>query len=207
MADVQTGDGGGGGGRHQKKRAKKSSTHIDMTPMVDLAFLLLTFFILTTTMYKPSTLQMTYPVPKEDQEEEDKKVENAITMFLTKKDAIFYYRGGFEPGITQLERTDFDQLSKVLVVNNKKAIEKVQALDKDYAQGKVKEAQYDSLWHNIVKQDDALFCIIKTDQDARYRNVIDIVDEMGIHAIDKFSVQDSIKPDERALLDIAKQQL
>jgi hypothetical protein len=60
MADVPEG-GGGGGGRHQKKRAKKGSTHIDMTPMVDLAFLLLTFFILTTTMYKPSTLQMTFP--------------------------------------------------------------------------------------------------------------------------------------------------
>ena len=54
MADVPGGE-GGGGGRHQKKRAKKGNTRIDMTPMVDLAFLLLTFFILTTTMYKPST--------------------------------------------------------------------------------------------------------------------------------------------------------
>jgi biopolymer transport protein ExbD len=207
MADIQTGDGGGGGGRHQKKRAKKSSTHIDMTPMVDLAFLLLTFFILTTTMYKPSTLQMTYPVPDDPNKPEPKKVENAITMFLTKKDAIFYYRGGLEPGVTQLERTNFDQLTKVLTVNNKQAIEEMQALGKQYVSGKVTEAAYDSLQNSIKKQDYALFCIIKTDTDARYRNVIDMVDEMGIHAIGKFSVQDSIKPDERALLDIAKQQL
>lgn len=207
MADVQTGDSGGGGGRHQKKRAKKSGTHIDMTPMVDLAFLLLTFFILTTSMQQPNVLQMTYPVPNDEQNPELKKVENAITMFLTKKDAIFYYRGGFEPGVTQLEQTDFKQLTKVLTVNNKAAIEKLQALNKEFTLGKVNEAAYDTLANNIKKQDDALFCIIKADKDARYRNVIDIVDEMAIHAIGKFAVQDSIKPEERAVLDIAKQTL
>jgi len=52
MAEMNTGD-GGGGGKHSKKRAKKSSTRVDMTPMVDLAFLLLTFFMLATTFSKP----------------------------------------------------------------------------------------------------------------------------------------------------------
>ncbi|QQR84938.1 MAG: biopolymer transporter ExbD [Flavobacteriales bacterium] len=207
MADVQTGDSGGGGGRHQKKRAKKSGTHIDMTPMVDLAFLLLTFFILTTSMQQPNVLQMTYPVPNDVTKPELKKVENAITMFLTKKDAIFYYRGGFEPGVTQLEQTDFKQLTKVLTVNNKVAIEEMQKLNKEFTLGKVNEVAYDTLANNIKKKDDALFCIIKADTDARYRNVIDIVDEMAIHAIGKFAVQDSIKPEERAVLDIAKQTL
>lgn len=207
MADVQTGDGGGGGGRHQKKRAKKSGTHIDMTPMVDLAFLLLTFFILTTSMQQPNVLQMTYPVPNDETNPELKKVENAITMFLTKKDAIFYYRGGFEPGVTQLERTDFKQLTKVLTINNKVAIEEMQKLNKEFGLGKVNEAAYDTLSNNIKKKDEALFCIIKADTDARYRNVIDMVDEMAIHAIGKFAVQDSIKPEERAALDIAKQTL
>jgi hypothetical protein len=47
----------------RRKRAKKGSARIDMTPMVDVAFLLLTFFVLTTTMYKPSTLKIAFPVP------------------------------------------------------------------------------------------------------------------------------------------------
>jgi biopolymer transport protein ExbD len=50
MAELNTDDGGGGGKHGGKVKAKKSSTKIDMTPMVDLAFLLLTFFMLTTTM-------------------------------------------------------------------------------------------------------------------------------------------------------------
>ena len=63
-----------------------------MTPMVDLAFLLLTFFILTTTMYKPSTLQIVFPVPPEkDQPPPDPtKLDNAITLILTKKDMYTY---------------------------------------------------------------------------------------------------------------------
>ena len=61
MAEVNTGDGGGGHGKHEKKRAKKASTRIDMTPMVDLAFLLLTFFVLTSTFSKPKTMEINFP--------------------------------------------------------------------------------------------------------------------------------------------------
>ena len=205
MADVQTG-GDSGGGRHQKKRAKKGSTHIDMTPMVDLAFLLLTFFILTTTMYKPSTLQLTFPVPNPDPTVKPPKVENAITLLLTKKDAIFYYRGGLEP-TTQLERTDFKQLTTVLTVNNKTAIEKIQGYQKDLIAKKITEAAFDSLKNVVQREKTSLFAIIKPDKDAKFRNMIDMVDEMDIHGIGKYAVQDSLKPEEQVLLDIAKQTL
>jgi biopolymer transport protein ExbD len=61
MAEVSQGGGGGGHKKGGKVRAKKASTKIDMTPMVDLAFLLLTFFMLTTTFNKPQTMEITMP--------------------------------------------------------------------------------------------------------------------------------------------------
>ena len=203
MADV--GGQGEGGGRHQKKRAKKSSTHIDMTPMVDLAFLLLTFFILTTTMYKPSTLQLTFPVPQEDQKEKVlDKVNNALTVFLTKDDQILYYRDAFKPGETQLSRTDFSQITKLLVEENKSTFEQVQELKRRYNADEIDKTAYDTLRNNVEKRPEALFVIIKPDVDAKYRNMIDMVDEMDISGIGKFAVQDTIKPDERIMLDAEK---
>lgn len=205
MAEVQQGDGGGGGGRHQKKRAKKGSTHIDMTPMVDLAFLLLTFFILTTTMYKPSTLQLTFPVPQEDQQQKAlDKVNNALTVFLTKDDQILYYRDALKPGETQLSRTDFSQITKLLIEENRSTFEQVQELKRRYNADEIDKLAYDSLRTNVEKKPEALFVIIKPDVDAKYRNMIDMVDEMDISGIGKFAVQDTIKPEERLMIDAEK---
>lgn len=204
MAEVPGGE-GGGGGRHQKKRAKKGNTRIDMTPMVDLAFLLLTFFILTTTMYKPSTLQLTFPVPPEDdQPKELDKVNNALTLFLTSKDQILYYRDAYKPGETQLSRTNFKDVEKMLIELNKPTIERINTYAKQLNEQKINEAAFDSLKNLAQKQKDALFVIIKPEKDAKFRNMIDIVDEMDISGIGKYAVQDTIKPEEQLLIDAEK---
>ena len=204
MADVPGGE-GGGGGRHQKKRAKKGNTRIDMTPMVDLAFLLLTFFILTTTMYKPSTLQLTFPVPPEDdQPKELDKVNNALTLFLTSKDQILYYRDAYKAGETQLSRTNFKDVEKMLIELNKPTIERINTYAKQLNEQKINEAAFDSLKNLAQKQKDALFVIIKPEKDAKFRNMIDIVDEMDISGIGKYAVQDTIKPEEQLLVDAEK---
>ncbi len=204
MADVPQQD-SGGGGRHKKKRAKKGSTHIDMTPMVDLAFLLLTFFILTTTMYKPSTLQLTFPVPQDEvQKPELQKVNNALTVFLTKNDQILYYKDAFEPGVTQLQRTDFSKITNLLIENNRSTFEQVQELRRRYNANEIDQLAFDTLKNNVEKRPEALFVIIKPDEHAKYRNMIDIVDEMDVSGIGKFAVQDTIKPAERQLLEAEK---
>jgi len=176
-----------------------------MTPMVDLAFLLLTFFILTTTMYKPSTLQLTFPVPPEDNKPKDlDKVNNALTLFLTKKDQILYYKDAFKPGETQLSQTDFSKVEKMLIDMNKSTLEQINELGRQLNDKKITELAYDSLKNLVQKQKEALFVIIKPEKDAKYRNMIDIVDEMDISGIGKYAVQDTIKPEEQALIDVEK---
>jgi len=105
MAEV---GGGGGGGKHKKNKkshGKKHSTRIDMTPMVDLGFLLITFFIFTTTMAQPTAMNLFMPKDVEKQEDQNKvKESGAFTIMLSKNDNVFYYEG-LDP--TQLKSTTF----------------------------------------------------------------------------------------------------
>ena len=80
MAEIAEG-GGGGHGKGGKKRAKKQSTRVDMTPMVDLAFLLLTFFVLTSTFSKPKSMELSLPVPPDDPNIEQPEVKNGLTFY------------------------------------------------------------------------------------------------------------------------------
>jgi biopolymer transport protein ExbD len=95
---------GGGGGRHKKGgkvRAKKQSTKVDMTPMVDLAFLLLTFFILTSTFNKAKTMEVTMPDKVKDEKEQTKINENDIlNLVLAEDDKIYYWTGLTPPAET-----------------------------------------------------------------------------------------------------------
>jgi biopolymer transport protein ExbD len=147
MAEV---DSSGGGGK--KKGPKKVSTKIDMTPMVDLAFLLITFFMLTTTFSKPKTMELNMPDKNKKDENDKQKVEETrtTTILLGKKDKIFYYTGIQDP---KVEVTDYSAtgIRKVLMQ-------------------KIRERP---------KGKDPIF-IIKAMEDARYKNMVDILDEMTI---------------------------
>ena len=114
-------DGGGDQGGHKKgpgvKKAKKMSTKVDMTPMVDLGFLLITFFIFTTTMAQPTAMNLFLPKDVEKQEEQNKvKESGAFTILLGKQDQIYYYEG-MDP--TQLKATNFKGIRDE-IINKKK---------------------------------------------------------------------------------------
>lgn len=116
MAEVQSNDHDSGkGGKHKKVRAKKQSTHIDMTPMVDLAFLLLTFFMLTTTFGKPKTMEINMPV-KPENEDNQTLVNNAVTILLSGDNKIYWYYGELKKETT-LTPTSYapDGLRKLLL--------------------------------------------------------------------------------------------
>ena len=88
MSEIQ--QGGGGGDKGGKVRTKKASTRIDMTPMVDLGFLLITFFILATTLSKPSSMTLAVPDKQEkEQETEPIKASKVLTLFLGKDNTVW----------------------------------------------------------------------------------------------------------------------
>jgi biopolymer transport protein ExbD len=117
MAEISQG-GGGGKKKGGKVRAKKMSTKIDMTPMVDLAFLLLTFFILTTTFNKPKTMEVTMPDKVVDEKDQTKINENDILNLVLAEDNKIYWWIGLNPPV---ETTNYSQngVRKVLMEHNK----------------------------------------------------------------------------------------
>jgi biopolymer transport protein ExbD len=100
MAEVQQG-GGGGGKKDGKVRAKKQSTKIDMTPMVDLAFLLLTFFILTTTFNKPKTMEVNMPDKVDNPDQQTRINERDILNLVLAEDNKIYWWVGLEPPVNE----------------------------------------------------------------------------------------------------------
>ena len=191
MAEAPGGDQQDSGkGKHKKVRAKKSSTHIDMTPMVDLAFLLLTFFMLTTTFSKPKTMEINMPV--KDKPEVDTKVNNAVTILLGDKDRIFWYFGEFKPEETQLEETNWSAtgIRKILLEKNEKANERIQELAKKLEKGQIADSTFKKERVDIQGEKESLFVLIKTDDKAKYKNVIDALDECNITNVGKYALVD-----------------
>jgi biopolymer transport protein ExbD len=154
MAEMDTSSGGG----HKKgpgvKKPKKLSTRVDLTPMVDLGFLLITFFVFTTTMSKPTAMNMNEP---KDDPNNQLKVKNsgAMTILLGKGDQVYYYMGELVP----------ETISEQFKSSNFKDIRQI-ILDKK----------------NATPIGDLMY-IIKADKEAKFKNAIDILDEMAISTV------------------------
>ncbi len=186
---------GGGGGKHGKKKAKKGSARIDMTPMVDLAFLLLTFFVLAATLAKPQTMEIIYPkeVDKDDTTRTPLADELATTLLLGEKEnEIFFYPGKFKPDETVLQLTDFskDGFRKVMLETNSFVDDQVRQLKAKRANNEIDQETYDAAYRQVVNADNAPFVIIKTIDETKYKNVINAMDELNICNVRKRAIQD-----------------
>lgn len=191
MAQIQSNEQDSGkGGKHGKVRAKKQSTHIDMTPMVDLAFLLLTFFMLTTTFGKPKTMEINMPV-KDPTNQVKNEVNNALTFLLSGDDKIYWYYGELKPE-TKLTLTDYSTqgLRKLLLDRNKQAVDEIKTLRENALKTKMVDDTLKKLIVDIKGKKYALMVLVKTDDKAKYKNVINVLDELNICLIGKYALVD-----------------
>src|SRR5215210_4166585 len=170
MAEMDTSSGGG----HKKgpgvKKSKKLSTRVDLTPMVDLGFLLITFFIFTTTMSQPTAMRLFLPKDTDKPEEQNKvKASGALTLLLGKNDVIYYYEGELAPDASNFKTSTFKEIRDV-IINKKKST------DPKY-----------------------FVCVIKPNEESTYKNAIDALDEMTINDVKRYAMVD-IFPIENQLI-------
>ncbi len=164
MAEINTSDSGSKKKHGGKTRSKKMSTKVDLTPMVDLAFLLITFFMLTTTLNKPNAMELN--MPKKDKLEKNKVFEDLIlNIILDKDNIVWYYEGS---SIADIKKTAFANENGIReVIYNKQ-----NKLEKSFG------------------SKDTMVCIIKTTDDANFENMVDALDEMDITHTKRYALQD-----------------
>ena len=185
------------GGGHKKgpgvKKGKKLSTRIDLTPMVDLGFLLITFFMYTTTMAKPKTMEINMPYKDENLKEEEKnklKASVAMTVLLSKNHRIYYYEGiGDDPNQQPTYvATTFNPKKGIrdAIINKKKTVDQLKA-------------------SGALGPKDQMTVLIKPDTTSTYSDLVNILDEMNINDVKVYAIidistieQDNIRATEQA---------
>ena len=183
MASIE----GGGDDGHKKgpgvKKAKKLSTRVDMTPMVDLGFLLITFFVFTATMSSPTTLDLNMPKDIKDlKEQTEVKESGVLTIMLGKGNQVYYYEGKLAEDANNFKQTTFKGIRDVIIAKKKEVISR-------YRQDAACEAE------QVAKGNPASYCadkdfvvIIKPNAESTYRNTVDILDEMTINQVRTYAM-------------------
>lgn len=167
---------GGGHKKDKKVRTKKMSTRVDLTAMVDLGFLLITFFMLATTFNKPKTMEVNKPAKEDDKEiiEPPIKMSKTATLMLGKGDKIYAYVSPDEiDATTELTLDSIDYSPNGL---------------RKFIQRRQQEVQ--AQWGNK----DDLFVMIKPLPASSYKNIVDVLDEMTINDVKRYAILEANDP-------------
>ena len=178
------------------------TVRVDFTPMVDMNMLLITFFMLCTTLSKPQTMEISMPSNDKDITEQQKsmvKASQAITLLLGADNKLYYYEG--EPNYkdyTSLKETSYGAsgLRAVLLQKNAAAVNQVRALKQQKLDLKITDDEYKKKVSEIKSGKNTPTVIIKATDDASYMNLIDALDEMQICNIGKYVITDIAEADE-----------
>lgn len=181
---AELGNSGGGGKKNGKVRSKKSDPRVDLTAMVDLAFLLITFFMLTTSLSKPQSMDLGLP-DKEDKDEPQKDIKvdqrRTMTIMMGDNDRIKWYHGLLEAPEANGKPTN--------------AVYGKNGLRKEILSRVVSIPQVTG------NKDKGLIVIIKPSKKSTYRNLVDVLDEMAICKVPTYAIVNDISPEEKLLIE------
>ncbi|MCR8558520.1 biopolymer transporter ExbD [Mucilaginibacter sp. BJC16-A38] len=162
MAELDT----SGGGKHKggKVRSKKASTRVDLTAMVDLAFLLITFFMFTTTLNKPKAMNLAMPDNSDTKIQMPVAETRTMTILLGGKNKLMWYMGQAGKTAPTVEGYGATQLRKTIVENQKNVAATHAAGDND------------------------MIVLIKPSDKSTYENLVNVLDEMSIANIKRYAI-------------------
>lgn len=195
--------------KQEKTRQKKFNCRVDFTPMVDMNMLLITFFMLCSSLSKPQTMEISMPSNDKNITDQDRtavKASKAITLLLAENDRVFYYDGQLKVNDPQHALTEStynaDGIRKMLQDRNSDAYAQMLELKHKRTAGDPQlkvDSIYDAKLNDIKGGKETPTVIIKALDTASYRNLIDALDEMQICGIGKFVI-DKITPAEKDLI-------
>ena len=180
MAELNTGDGGGGKKGSKKVRSKKQNSKVDLTAMVDLAFLLITFFMLTTTLSKPQSMNLGLPDKTDDPTVKPQKVDEnrTVTILMGENNKLKIFRGLMAAPKLTPRSVEYgkDGLRKVLLEQKQAVLEYTGTKDK------------------------GMIVIIKPTKKSKYRNLVDVLDGMAIVGVPTYAIVNEFTPEESKLI-------
>ena len=175
-------------GTHRHKagvrRSKKLSTRVDLTPMVDLGFLLITFFIFTTSMTQPKAVRLYLPAGETPTSPYAEST--VLTVIPVSGDRVFYYHGSLDKSIQYglYGITSFAAANGI---------------------GDIVRRKQKSLGNSAVYSAKDLMLIVKPAAGARYQNIVSLLDEVLINNVKHYSVSDMEENEKAALLKLGIQ--
>jgi len=197
MAQVGGGDSDKGKGKGKKRRGKKGVPFIDMTPMVDLMCLLITFFMLTTAFTKAKVMEIVLPEKLQNNERQEGPriaASRTVNVILGPDDKVYLYPGRVDDynNLPPLMETDYSAsgIRRQLLERNATLARRINDLEMEVLTGRLQISR-DSLATAVsqLKRDDDTgpIVLIKAYKNATYGNFVDILDEMNICGIARYS--------------------
>ena len=212
--------------KQKASKQKKFSTRVDFTPMVDMMMLLITFFMLCTSLSKPQTMNLTMPSNDKnitDQDRNAAKASQTITLYVCGNDKIYHVDGipNYEDPSCLKETTwGKDGIRKVLIehvtedgstpvadimaarkqLDAKKLAKPTDYPDSIYDRELAKIKRGELADYGGEEKVPTMTIIIKCTDEASYKNMVDALDEMTICSIGTYVI-DKINEDDQAMLE------